>query len=98
VASVCCLAASTRYCLAVSVAVGVVSIGLHVVRLLPAAVCLGVVVTIGRFLVCPGCLSPRIFCMGPALVMPTWSLRTCSPLRNLLVPFQRIQVRHFERS
>jgi len=83
VASVCCLAASTRYCLAVSVAVGVGSNGLRVVRLLPAVVWLGVVVTIGYFLVCPGYLTPRIFCMSPALVTPTRS-----PVRKLPVPFQ----------
>jgi len=59
----CYLAASSRYCLAVSVAVVVVSIGHRVVRLLPAVVWLAVVVTIGHFLLCPGCLSPRIFCM-----------------------------------
>jgi len=43
--------------------VGVVSNGLRVVRLLPAVVWLGVVVTIGHFLVYPGYLSHRIFCM-----------------------------------
>jgi len=64
-----------------------VSNGLRVVRLLPAVVWLGVVVTIGHFLVCLGYLSPRIFCMSPALVTPALSLRTCSPVRKLLVPF-----------
>jgi len=58
-----CLATSTSYCLAVSVALGVVSIGLRLVRLLPAAVGLDVVVTIGHFPVSPGCMSLRIFCM-----------------------------------
>jgi len=63
VASVCCLTASIMYCLAVFVAVEMVSIGLHVVLRLPAAVWLGVVVTIDHVHVSPGCLSPRIFSM-----------------------------------
>jgi len=41
----------------------VVSISLRDVSLLPAAVWLDMVVTIGYFPVSPGCLSLRIFCM-----------------------------------
>jgi len=57
------LVASTECLLAASVAVVVVSIGLRVVRLLPAAVGLGSVATISRFPMSPGWLSLRIFCM-----------------------------------
>jgi len=55
------LCASTGCCLAVSVAVGVVSTDLLVVLRLPAAIRLGVMVTICHFPVYSGCLILRIF-------------------------------------
>jgi len=79
---------STQCLLAASVASVVVSIGIRVVHLLPAAVGLGWVATIGRFPVSPGCLPLRIFCMLPALVMPTWTSRICFLARTLPVPFR----------
>jgi len=57
---------------------------LLVVLWLPAAVALGVVVTIGHFPVYPGCLNLRTWlALGP----PTWSSRTGSPVRMLSALF-----------